>query len=80
MTDKEFKALRQSETNNSDYEFRGNKSPKCPHCGKYCDISEYEWYDLYEEGEHEKECPSCDREFSISTHVKYTFNTDEQEY
>ena len=60
-------------------DFWGNKVPRCPHCGVECDPSDHDWYDLYEEGEHEKECPHCDGEFVISTRVSYSFSTDEQE-
>ncbi|HWH74944.1 MAG TPA: hypothetical protein VNV16_11850 [Methylibium sp.] len=56
----------------------GNKSPRCPHCGEECDVSENGWWGLYEEGEHEKTCPHCDGDFTISTHVSYSFNTDKQ--
>lgn len=57
----------------------GADSPKCPHCGHVCDISEEGWYDLYDEGEHEKSCPSCDGDFTIRSEAKYSFSTDEQE-
>jgi hypothetical protein len=60
-------------------EFWRNDEPKCPHCGKECTISENEWWNLYEEGEHTKECPSCESEFLISTNVEYSFSTDQQD-
>lgn len=62
-------------------DFWCDKVPRCPHCGRGCGPSEHDWYDLYEEGEHEKECPHCDGEFVISTSVSYSysFSTDEQE-
>lgn len=53
--------------------------PKCPHCGHVCDIRDNEWWDLYEEGEHEKECPACEGEFTVSTRASYSFSTDNQE-
>lgn len=56
-----------------------NDSPKCPHCGHECDINELEWFDLCDEGEHEKECPSCGREFAISSIASFRFSTDEQD-
>lgn len=60
-------------------DFWGNKSPRCPHCGKECDVSENEWWYLYEEGEHEVSCPYCDEDFTVSTSVSYRFSTDNQE-
>lgn len=72
-----FAALKR-EPNNS-LEFWGNDNPKCPHCAHECRISENEWYRLYEEGEHDVECPRCEGEFSVSTRVSYSFDTDHQE-
>jgi len=62
-------------------DFRYEKNPRCPHCGNECDISVNEWWRLYEEGEHEVECPSilCERPFTVSTHVSHSFSTDEQD-
>lgn len=59
--------------------FFGADNPKCPHCGCVCDISKTEWWQLYEEGEHEVSCPECDGEFSVTTRVSYSFNTEHQE-
>jgi len=53
--------------------------PKCPHCGEVCDVSENDWWKLYEEGEHEVSCPHFDEDFTVSTSVSYSFSTDEQE-
>lgn len=60
------------------FDFRWEKHPRCPHCGATCDIDRNDWYHLYEEGEHEVECPLCDLPFAVSTHVEFTFSTDEQ--
>lgn len=56
----------------------GADIPKCPHCGEVCDVSDNEWWRLYEEGEHEVTCPHCDGDFTVSTSVSYSFSTDEQ--
>lgn len=61
------------------WDFRYNKEPICPHCGHECRIDSNEWYQLYEEGEQDVECPLCDAQFTVSTHVEYRFSTDEQE-
>jgi hypothetical protein len=62
-------------------DFRYEAHPKCPHCGHVCDVSDNEWWHLYQEGEHEVECPSslCELPFTVSTYVRYSFSTDEQE-
>ncbi len=56
----------------------GANQPKCPHCGEVCDVSENDWWKLYEEGEHEVCCPHCDGDFTVSTRVSYSFSTDDQ--
>ena len=60
-------------------DFWGNDAPKCPHCGDAADVSENEWWRLYEEGEHEVTCPACDLDFAVSMRVSYTFSTEDQE-
>ncbi len=55
-----------------------NDNPRCPHCGEDCDISKNDWWRLYEEGEHDVDCPHCDDSFTVSTRVSYTFSTDKQ--
>ena len=59
--------------------FRGNDNPKCPHCGETIDVAQHEQWELYDEGEHDMECPHCEREFVVSTNITYSFSTDEQE-
>lgn len=60
-------------------DFSYNDEPKCPHCGEVHGIERNESWRLYEEGEHEIRCTSCDMDFSVSTHIKYAFSTDTQE-
>jgi len=62
-----------------DWQFRGNRQPKCPHCGADYDVSENGTWRIYEEGEHDLSCPSCDLDFTVSTAVSYSFSTDDQE-
>ena len=59
--------------------FWANKQPKCPHCGAEVDVSDNDLWRIYEEGEHEIDCPSCELAFSVSTSVSYSFSTDAQE-
>lgn len=60
-------------------DFWGNDDPKCPHCGQCASVSDNEWWRLYEEGEHEVTCPECELDFTVSTRVSYSFNTDNQD-
>ncbi|MDQ5978809.1 MAG: hypothetical protein QG602_1783 [Verrucomicrobiota bacterium] len=78
MTDR-FAALRNAGDALGRLEFFANDNPKCPHCGCECSVSHNEWWNLYEEGEHEVTCPSCDQDFTVSTRVSYSFSTDNQE-
>jgi|JI10StandDraft_1071094.scaffolds.fasta_scaffold714724_1 uncharacterized C2H2 Zn-finger protein len=61
------------------WQFRGNRNPRCPHCGDEYDVIENWTFRIYEEGEHALECPSCELIFTVQTAVSYSFNTDEQE-
>lgn len=60
-------------------EFFARDDPKCPHCGEECSVRDNEWWKLYEEGEHEVTCPSCDEDFTVSTRVSYSFSTEHQD-
>lgn len=75
MSTEKFAALKAGDS----LDFWDQKHPKCPHCGHECDVSENDWWRLYEEGEHDVDCPSCDQEFTVSTRVSYSFDTDSQE-
>ena len=57
----------------------GADQPKCPHCGAICGVGENDWWRLCEEGEHEVSCPHCDGDFSVTTRVSCSFNTDMQD-
>lgn len=81
MSSESFAALKRAKQDDPHLPegYWGADHPKCPHCGHACGISENDWWDLYEEGEHEKECPACEGEFTITTQVSYSFSTDRQE-
>lgn len=51
-----------------------SKRVRCPSCGRQIDPSD-DWYDLYEEGEHDIDCPECEHSFTVSTHVSHTFTS-----
>jgi uncharacterized Zn-finger protein len=71
-------ALKSASRTSDDLELFRNKDPKCPHCGYVCRIADHEWWELYDDGDHEVTCPSCDREFTVETCVSYSFSTNEQ--
>lgn len=60
-------------------EFCLNRFPKCPHCGDDYDIREREAWELYNEGTHEIDCPTCGLGFNVVSVASYTFSTDEQD-
>ena len=60
-------------------DFWRNDEPKCPHCGADYHVNDHEAWHLYEEGEHEVECHSCDLTYAVSTIITHSFSTDEQE-
>lgn len=76
-----FAALRKAKEEDSvcPTDYWGNDQPRCPHCGTTCDVSDNDWFRLYEEGEHDVSCPHCDGDFTVSTRVSFSFSTDEQE-
>lgn len=46
----------------------------CPWCGCIYEIDDE--YDLYDDGEHDGiECPECERKFTVTTNVSYSFDT-----
>jgi hypothetical protein len=76
MTDK-FGALKRSE--HPWLIFGGNSNPMCPHCGEEISAHDHELWQLFEEGEHDIDCPDCELTFTVSTNVSYSFSTDRQE-
>lgn len=78
-TETAFKALRGCPSAGERLIFWRNKDPRCPHCAESIDIDRHELWRLYEEGEHDMECPHCEGEFVVSTNITYSFSTDEQE-
>jgi uncharacterized Zn-finger protein len=74
---KPFEALRAAKHS---VDFALNNSPKCPHCGENYDISRNDAWHLYDDNDiHQVDCPGCEQEFSVTTHCRYTFSTDEQD-
>lgn len=60
-------------------DFWGRNRPKCPHCGYVYDIQEHGTWSLYEQGEHDIECPSCHLNYTVIAEVEYSYSTDEQD-
>lgn len=59
-------------------DFAFNREVKCPHCGEDMEPGRFDMNRLYEEGEHEVDCPRCDQAFKVHTHVSFSFSTDKQ--
>jgi hypothetical protein len=68
-------ALRESDDS---MEFWGNDSPKCPHCAVDYRVEDNDAWRIYEEGEHELTCVNCGLDFTVSTRVSYSFDTERQ--
>jgi len=47
---------------------------RCPACGRTFDPRGDD-YEVYSEGENDVTCPSCEREFTITTEVSYSFTS-----
>lgn len=57
-----------------------NDEPICPHCDSEIKIEEYELWDLLDEnGPHEIECPYCEKDFTVCSSARWSFDTSEQE-
>jgi hypothetical protein len=54
-----------------------NDRVRCPKCRHVMNVSDSELWDLYEEGDHDITCRSCDHDFEVNTSVSYTFNSPE---
>lgn len=54
-----------------------DSSVRCPKCRHVMDVSGSELYELYEEGEHEISCRSCDHDFTVNTRVEHSFESPE---
>jgi len=60
------------------FDYWGNDSPKCPHCDEEIGVGDNDLYRIYEEGEHQVDCPQCDQPFMVSTRISHSFSTDRQ--
>ncbi len=61
------------------HEFWGMKEPVCPHCAAVYVIEDHDAWRMYEEGEHDATCGTCELDFKVTTRVKYSFSTEDQE-
>lgn len=57
-------------------ELYSTKGAICPYCNAIHDPSD-DNYDLYDEGTYEWECATCDKVFSVSVHISYSWQTEE---
>jgi len=47
-----------------------NRFIRCPECRETMDVE-----DLYEEGSHNVYCEHCDAEFTVATHISFSFES-----
>ncbi len=50
----------------------------CPYCGNgmETDLGYEDFPEIYEEGDHEIECPECENTFILNTSVSYSWETE----
>lgn len=48
---------------------------RCPKCGNSYEALEFSEFDIFEEGEHDVDCPSCGYFFIVETAVSYNFTS-----
>lgn len=60
----------------ADPELNHDSRVRCPKCRNHWAPSENEEYKLaYEDGEHEVTCDNCGHEFTVTTHVSYSYTS-----
>lgn len=64
-------------TDENETDYNWTDDPICPYCDRAYHIDDE--YDLYREGAHETQCPSCDKEYDIYTDVTYAFSTSKKD-
>lgn len=50
----------------------------CPYCGcaLHTDLGYEDFPEIYEEGDHTLTCPDCEKDFILTTHVSYSWETE----
>ena len=57
-----------------------NDYPICPFCDEKINISQHDlWHLLSEDEPHEVECPYCEKDFTVYSSARWSFDTSEQE-
>lgn len=53
----------------------------CPHCGYAIptDLGYEDFPEIYEDGDHEIDCPECEKTFVLETAVSYSWETKKKE-
>jgi transposase-like protein len=62
-------------TENNEPEYRANKRPLCPHCDTTISLTMCQDLGLFGEADHEITCPECEKEFTVTTTIKITYDT-----
>ena len=71
---KKEKAFITSPECDKDYEpFSTDDGYFCPYCGEFIDVDDD--YEMYTEGDHDVECPCCERSFIVDTCISMSFTS-----
>ena len=54
---------------------RHDRLIRCPWCSHHYNPNDSDNYEVFADGEHPVSCPSCGKDFAITTDVSYTFNS-----
>lgn len=66
-------SCREMETHHG--EIRHEKYVRCPYCRHTFNPYDCEMFELLEEDCHDVSCPLCDKTFSVTTHITYSFRS-----
>lgn len=51
------------------------KDAKCPYCGKEVEINHDDGYGFEEDELHQQECEHCDKIFTFTTYISFSYRT-----
>ena len=55
--------------------FSHDEYVRCPHCLHFWRPRDHETYAVFEDGEHDIYCHQCDKEFTVSTHISFSWTS-----
>lgn len=65
-------------TESNTWDYYANDLPKCPFCDSEIDLIRHDLSEMHEEGEHEFDCPYCEKTVTVSVSVSFSFTTTDQ--